>query len=135
MKTILAVCILLFVTTLSYTQNQLNENQLIGEWEPINAINESGDKDLDQFTEGFKVTIFEFKKDHQVNFQSLSEDYMFKWYLASTKNAKWEIEKETKLIKIGEQSHENAISYINAYKENGKVFFIIDKIKIEVKKI
>ena len=135
MKKISLTIIAVFITAIAFSQN-LTEKELIGEWEPLETTNVTGDSGYNSFAKGFKETLFEFKDNHRMNIQSLSRDYLLAMYLAVAKDAKWVIEADSMLIKIGDEERENSISRIKAYKEGRKIFFLLDDaIKIEVKKL
>lgn len=129
--------LVLTICTVSFGQN-LQKTELVGKWMTNELVIDLGDeipKDeniIKELKKGFLNSEFDFKENGKFYIKFPSDKPVFMGELAFLNNQNWKL--ESNKIKIGTKEDQYSSMHILVQKANGKTYFIIPGMRLEMKK-
>lgn len=136
MKNIITLLILTFIST-SFGQN-IKKPELIGKWTTKNITIDFKDakpksqKVIEGLKKGFLNSEFDFKENGKFYLKLPNDRPAFMEELTSLNDKNWKLKNNQ--IKLGTDENNLNLMFIKIKKINGKVFFVIPGMKLEMVK-
>jgi hypothetical protein len=131
---------LFFITILFLSINaksQTYKEQIIGNWKVENATIKSDNKNIKDFAQSFKNSLFSFKVNQDFIFTSTEKNQLIDMLKQHLKNTKWVFDERAEVYKIGTKQDHYNIMILIAKIEGNKAHFSIKEsdINLELVKI
>jgi hypothetical protein len=123
------IFLLLIFSICVQSQNDIKK-QILGSWKVENIIIESKNKNIIDFANSFKNSVFSFKENRTFIFNPKSNNQLILMFINQLKNAKWIYDEKDKKIKIGTDKDHYSTMGLSIKIENNTAFFYIDETEL-----
>jgi hypothetical protein len=124
----------LFISIQAFSQEIIKE-KIYGIWNVQKNLTPKSDPKLNDVINGFNDASFTFYENGNFVLKSTNTSKLFLMTLNMLKNAKWKLDQNRQMIRLGNEKDHFSIMGIVVKEKEGKTFFIIDETPIELEMV
>ncbi|MBA4321132.1 MAG: hypothetical protein C0412_22300 [Flavobacterium sp.] len=134
MKNLIIIVLSLFISNIVFSQ-EISKEKIYGTWKVQKNRTPKSDPKFNDIIDGFNEATFTFYENGNFVLKSTNTSKLFLMTLNMLKNAKWKLDQNKQIIRLGNEENYFSIMGIVVKERDSKTFFLINESPIELEMV